>query len=318
MVNENDITIYCMYHNDNIINDYNLDKLPSYYKLLNLNDTNIEGDNINYLNRYLCELCGYYYIWKNNVYSPYVGFCHYRRLYVSLGLDNLENYGVQYYSNIETYLKYKLSTYFNYDNNFNKLYKYLINKGFDKNILYTYFYEDNIFYCPWKMSYILKWEHFIKVCELVFGFLEYIEPEYKNVNIHHSRKIAWQFELYFGIIVNLYFNHLKLDHTRSFYPFNKILLTKSNCDKVPSNEYNDLLKFIWKNYKTGTLIFIINEHLKQSDIDGGFENVIIIKNKNEIPNEFKNAKIIELELNQYIDTLDPIYFNNDKYIIKTL
>jgi len=42
------------------------------------------GDNISYLNRYLNELTGHYWVWKNFDLASveFVGFCHYRRYFL--------------------------------------------------------------------------------------------------------------------------------------------------------------------------------------------------------------------------------------------
>ena len=82
MINENDLTIYCSYHNSKLIKDYNLDYLPNYIELFNTNDLTLKEDNINYLNPYFAEIVTYYYIWKNQIYSKYIGFCHYNLCFV--------------------------------------------------------------------------------------------------------------------------------------------------------------------------------------------------------------------------------------------
>lgn len=310
MIKTDDITIYCMYHNDNILKEFNIKELPSYYKLFNVNYLNIPGDSINYLNRYLCELCGYYYIWKNNIYSPYVGFCHYRRLYLSLGLDNLEKYGVHYYMPMNKNIE-DLSI-INYNNNFTKLYNYLcsLNK-FNNDQLYNIIYNNEPINGPWKLSSIFKWEHFIDICNIMFGFLEYIEPEYRNVNIHNSRKIAWEFEAYFLIIVGLYFNNIKIEPTF----LNKIILVNSNDLNI--NNINNIIKFVKYNNKCGSRIYLLTNKLTNNDIKN-CENTFLINSIDDIPIWLKDAKIFKLNLNQYIETLDPIEFNNDKYTIKNI
>ena len=92
------LTIWCTYHNDQIIDEYNLNYIPSYIKLFNTNDLNVTGEHINHLCQHLCEICTIYYVWKNQIYSKYVGFCHYRRFYDELGKSNIEKYGMHCYS----------------------------------------------------------------------------------------------------------------------------------------------------------------------------------------------------------------------------
>ena len=300
-----------MYHSDNIINDYNLDQLPSYYKLLNLNDLNANGDNINYLNPFLCELCGYYYIWKNNIKSDYVGFCHYRRLYLDLNLQMLEKYGYVYYYTFSSIIKDNFTNDGIINNSFYDLYQYLKSLNiFDNNNLYDIFYSDRYLLGPWKMSCIVKWEHFDQICKLVFGFLEYIMPDYKNKTFDDGRMTAYKFEIYFYMIVGIYFNNINVYNNNQLGPNKILILNDGNYNK------NDINTFIRKNTKCGVPIYLLNKKISQEDIHF-VENVFIINDANEI--EVNNEqKCIYLNINQYIDTLDPIHFYNNNYTIKNI
>ena len=46
--------------------------------------TDTEADNINYLNPYINEATGLYYIWKNKK-DKYVGLCHYKMFFENNG-----------------------------------------------------------------------------------------------------------------------------------------------------------------------------------------------------------------------------------------
>ena len=50
-----------------------------YYNIFITNDEP-NRQNINSLNRFLSEFVAMWYVWKNNLYSNYIGFCHYHRL----------------------------------------------------------------------------------------------------------------------------------------------------------------------------------------------------------------------------------------------
>lgn len=308
----NNLTIWCMYHNDNIIDDYNLHQLPSYYKLLNLNDLQMDGDNINYLNPFLCELCGYYYVWKNNIKSNYVGFCHYRRLYLDLKLEMLEKYGYTYYSTFLGIIKDNFGNDGTVKNRFYDLYKYLESLNiFDNDNLHDIFYSNVDLLGPWKISCILKWEHFVHICELVFGFLEYIMPDYRNENIYdNGRMTAFEFEIFFYIIVGIYFNNINVYNDDPLMPNKILVLNDGNHNK------NDINTFIRKNTKCGVPIYLLDKKILHEDIYF-VENVSIVNNVNEIEcNE--EQKCIYLSINEYIDTLDPIHFYNNNYTIKTI
>jgi hypothetical protein len=49
------------------------------YKCRYVTTEDIEGENINHLNRFVNEFVCQWYVYKNNIKSDYVSFCHYRR-----------------------------------------------------------------------------------------------------------------------------------------------------------------------------------------------------------------------------------------------
>ena len=131
------LTIWCSYHSDYIYYEYNLDYIPSYIKLFNTNNLNISDDNINYLNPHLCEICTLYYVWKNQIKSNYVGFCHYRRFFSDLGKENIEIFGVHYYYTFQCNLKHYICGYDRKTFKLDELFEYLRNlkkKQIIKNI----------------------------------------------------------------------------------------------------------------------------------------------------------------------------------------
>ena len=304
----NDLKVYCIYHTDSQIFEYNLDNIPEYIELFNVNNLDMNGDNINYLNPYLCELCVYYYIWKNQIYSKYVGFCHYRRFYKKINFENLEKYGVHYYGFLSCSINHfiKNKTFYSKEINDN-LYNYLKSINiFNENILNDYLYGDKKLNIPWKLSYIFEWNLFNKFCEIVFGFLEYMLPNYKDINNYNSRFFAWKFEYICGIILCLLTNNICLSNTNWQIYFNKILLTKSN-------DINKIKLWERKNNRTCANLYVISEKLYNEKID--IENVNSIQNINEIPNY--NEKI-ELDINQYIKCKEPNDFNTNNYTIENI
>lgn len=60
--------------------------------------------NINYANKVLCEMCTMYYVWKNNLYSDFIGFDHYRRQFNINDIDQINNL-----NNNQCLFKYKLN-----------------------------------------------------------------------------------------------------------------------------------------------------------------------------------------------------------------
>ena len=90
-MNINQIQMWCTYHNPQILIDYNLQETEN-FKLFNTDDFTLKEDNINYLHDYLGELTTYYYVWKNQLKSDYVGFCQYRRHWISIYLNEIEKH----------------------------------------------------------------------------------------------------------------------------------------------------------------------------------------------------------------------------------
>ena len=75
-----DLQIWLTYHDDSMVDKYNL-KEDDITILFKGNDINVKGKNINYLNKFYSELTTMYYVWKNNIRSKQIGFCHYRRIF---------------------------------------------------------------------------------------------------------------------------------------------------------------------------------------------------------------------------------------------
>ena len=312
----NDVVIWCSYHNDTYIDEYNLDYVPDYIKLFNSNDVEINGNNINYLNPYLCELVTYYYVWKNQIYSEYVGFCHYRRFFKKISIDNLKKYGVHYFGSINVCIKNmaQKSNQF-YDDKYNNLlYTYLKSLNiFDEKLLYEYFYTEKIINLPLKISYVFEWNLFNKFCEIIFGFLEYILPNYKDINIYTTigRKYAWLFEIVCGIVLSLLINNVTLEDTNWTIFSDKALLSKSE-------DANKIKLFVRKNNRTNTNIYILSNNKDELINKLGYEeNLSVINNVSEIKN-FDQNNILELDINQYIKCKEFNDFKLNNYIIENI
>lgn len=303
----NNLIVWCIYHNDSQVYEYNLDNVPNYIRLFNVNDLNMTDDNINYLNPYLCELVAFYYVWKNQIKSDYVGFCHYRRFFKKISINNLNNYGVHYFGLIKPVLKNMMHENVYNNEHHELLYEYLTSLNiFDNKILDEYFHKDIVFNLPLKLSFIMKWDMFNKFCQITFGFLEYMLTNYKNPNEYEGlgRKYAWEFEIICGIILSLLTNNIELYETNWSIQYNKVLLTKSD-DK------DKIILWAHKNNRTNAFLYVI------SNLDNIYneENLFIIPDESSLP---QDKTVIKLDINQYISCKESEDFNMNNYIIKNI
>ena len=174
--------IWTSYHIKDIPLRYNL-RESNIIKLFCTSNLSLKEDNINYLNKYLGELCTMYYVWKNQIKSDYVGFQHYRMLLrnIETTKDILVDNGwndsiISYYNNggLQTHIIYESINYLS--NKLNKSQSELLDLMLSNIICF----DGNVFMC--------KWNIFNDLCETIFGFLDYLFPNnsWKNENILYS------------------------------------------------------------------------------------------------------------------------------------
>lgn len=183
-------------------NEYNL-KNTSNIKLFNTNDFNMTGKyQINYLNPYLGELVMMYYIWKHNLKSEYICISQYRKNFAYIDFDKLSNNYIQvwnywYEQNFEgdsTPIKLISNDYCKLDPaNFwkTKFIEYLHNQSiYDKSIVHKIMYGENNEYMS-AIVFAMKWDIFCRICEFIFGFLDYVFPndQWKNIECIENIRI---------------------------------------------------------------------------------------------------------------------------------
>lgn len=169
------IHTYITYFDDNQIKEYNL-VADDNTTLFKGNNTSMEGENINHLNTFYCELCTLYYVWKNNLYSDYVVFKQYRRPFDWEQLNKLPEEGevITYeptYLYNPIYMQYAIchgrKRAMDIMNLFNKIDTDLCKHWIEDRYMYT------------NNSMVLTWNDFTKLCEYVFGILDKIDKHYK-------------------------------------------------------------------------------------------------------------------------------------------
>ena len=229
-----------------------------------------------------------YYVWKNNLKSDIVDFDQYRRQWHDINFDKINNDKIQVYS------------YWNEDRN-------LINQYNDdlEGFLYSFTlyikyyypeYYDKLNYLLFKYPeirnhiniFICKWEIFDKICNIVFGFLDYIIPnnQWQNKNIledyikfnvkfftnanvsdiativtSDNRQLALIFEILFGTIYNMISESFCYGAQRKYYLSYK-------CNNI--EDLNNILKTYKYNIGNGIDVVVIkddNNIIKNSNID---------------------------------------------------
>lgn len=324
LTNDNNIKIYCIYYDKSHIIDYNLQE-TDIIKLFNTKKK-IKQDNINYLSKFFCELSAYYYVWKNNIKSDYVGFCHYRRNFHKIYYDWLDNNNVQaFYTNC-------------YDTYNNSLFKdYLKEK---------YNITDDFYMMTYKHMYIMPWNIFDKVCECIFGFYDWIydnyglnwkdeEDLYSIMELLYDTKMFNEWPCFLAV-----FNEFAIS-----YFINKITQVKVFDNTIntailyKTDNKDNLFNIYKKNLKTGCrLIYnigniiatddeieshhirIIDDYNTDDILDYVNSDNLIVNFNNIEPNTFiydmkkHNIDVLSLKENEYITCDDYSQFNNLKIV----
>lgn len=182
-------TIWRTYHKDSLISEYNLVE-SEHVKLFG---THLKYDkpNINYAGKVLCEMCTMYYVWKNNLYSDFIGFDHYQRQF------NINN--INTINDNQCLVKYKLD--FSIDNGqitnvkqhyyimhskdiYDKMQNILVNKYSKLSNIYKIANETNLLYS--NCLFIMSWSNFNKLCKFLFDILFELDKLY-NANLDFNK-----------------------------------------------------------------------------------------------------------------------------------
>ena len=172
------IKTYITYFDDRQIEEYNL-KADENTVLFKGNDTSYSGESINHLNTFYCELCTFYYVWKNNLRSDYVCFKQYRRLFDWNEYRDLPRKGeVVCYEPL--IIPVNIAAQFCNCHGRKRaidLIGYMMERfGKDSDVV-RYFTRSNLMYT--NNSVVLNWEDFCDLCEFVFGVLDGFDKHYK-------------------------------------------------------------------------------------------------------------------------------------------
>lgn len=160
------LIIWQTYHEDSQIEQFHLYESNT-IRLFKGNDTNIKGDNINYLNKFYSEIVCLYWVWKNNVKSNLVGFCHYRRTFgriLNLELGSCQVLAINSHLNVMEH--YKAA------HNFQDFYDIIdiINEKYGKDSIFSSYLMTSHVFIPF-CCFIMNWDDFIHLCNFLFPIL---------------------------------------------------------------------------------------------------------------------------------------------------
>lgn len=186
------------------------------YKCRYVTTEDIEGENINHLNRFVNEFVCQWYVYKNNIKSDYVSFCHYRRQHsiTKIVFPELKKGRIQYFYRL---LIPKSDPDMGKEFPFLERNRFMPQFMFDDIEEYLHLQkfipiEDIRRYCtPTKEqqvpfynreAYACKWEIFCEMMEFVCGYYDFICKKY-NLNtredwIEHIRKKIIAYHKSFG------------------------------------------------------------------------------------------------------------------------
>lgn len=161
-----DLTIWLTYHDDSQIEQYGL-REDDVFRLFKGNAVNVEGDNINHLNAFYSEIVTFYYVWKNNVRSEKVGFCHYRRRFQQLmDIEKGQCQVLAINGNCSVFGHYKISH--NYQDFYDAV--EILNEQYEQNNPYSKYLLESRTFIPF-CCFVMHWEDFDRLCRFLFPVL---------------------------------------------------------------------------------------------------------------------------------------------------
>ena len=177
------LIMWCTYHEDSQFEQYHL-REDDMFRLFKGNALDVEGKNINYLNAFYSEIVTLYWVWKNNMRSEKVGFCHYRRKFNQiLDMESGACQVLDFHKNFNVFHHYKSNH--NYQDYYDAV--DIIKEQYGENASYTRYMLEGRTFVPF-CCFIMHWEDFDRLCHFLFPILETLDK--KNVlNMNPQRYI---------------------------------------------------------------------------------------------------------------------------------
>lgn len=265
------------------------------------------------LNRYFSEFSMLYWIWKNDKKSKYITTCHYRRRIFESEFDEklVNNNSCQVHNvfNMDYTIKNFFTNYIKCDWLFSD-YKDYIYEKYNLEINNEY----NSKYFVSHTCYTLNRYHFMKMCDYVFGFIDYLNTKY-NLNYDEEK-----FDIFTKEITKKGFIYKNLEYRCLAYMLELlcgIYIYKNikNINIINEN-YGDRENAI--NFKDGTIIDKTKISIPNKD---NFKTCVLslFRNEEKYLDEWVNHnlnlgfdKIFIIDNN---DSNNKLIYNNDKVVI---
>lgn len=160
------MNMWVTYHQDEQIKEYSLCEDENTH-LFKGNRVDVTGVNLNYLNSFYSEIVTLYWVWKNNVKSEVVGFCHYRRQFHKL-LDirkgECQVLGLNPTSSV--FAHYKLA------HNYHDLYDVIdiVNDLYGLGNRYAKYLMEGKVFIPF-CCFVMHWKDYLRLCNFLFEIL---------------------------------------------------------------------------------------------------------------------------------------------------
>lgn len=164
----NDYRIWVSYYDDEQAVQYDLHDDDT-HRIFGVHH-DAEGKNINYMHPVFSELVMYWYIWKNNIKSSYIGFSQYRR---NLAVDRLPKKGECQVYQIGNFGSKTVYDQFAHCHNAHDMDVMLscIDEKYGKDNPYSrHIRESHIFYA--RCMFMMMWADFVKLCKFVFPLID--------------------------------------------------------------------------------------------------------------------------------------------------
>lgn len=181
------LTIWITYHAEEQIQKYGLAE-NDIFRLFKGNNTKVNGDSINRLNRFYSEIVTLYWVWKNESRSKLVGFCHYRRKFTSVVDVVPKTCQVMQVMHLGQTIAQQYKASHNYQDLCDVM--EILDEMYGAGNRYTNYLQTAHMFVPY-CCFIMCYEDFEKLCEFLFPILfAYDRKNHLDMNPEKYRQKA--------------------------------------------------------------------------------------------------------------------------------